>query len=504
MRDVVVVVLAVAATAVFVWKKRRRQRPPQLKYGTAGFRADAKLLWVAMERVGILAAIRGGGKKATGVMVTASHNPERDNGCKIVDTDGGMLAEAWEGRAEELARAPEAEVRVPRCDDGVVVVGRDTRRHSRGLADRVKRGVARTGARVLDVGVVTTPQLHHCVRELNEGAADASDLFGYYRKLVEAYNRIVPPGTPTVELCVDCAGGVGALAVEKLRGLLNGLELVAVNRVGDVELNRGCGAEFVQKERKPPRNYDPRRRFCCIDGDADRLVYCYGRDFRVLDGDKIAALLASYLGEYCRVGCVQTAYANGASTAYLSTRVDSLATAKTGVKHVHAKAADIMDVGIYFEPNGHGTVLFNNAKSPPERLAPFASLANQCVGDAIADALLVEAVLKLRNWSLEDWDAIYDDLPSRQLKQKIPDRALLVPDEETESRLLHPETLQLAIDDLVSKTPRGRAFVRPSGTEDVVRIYAEAASQPDADALARACQRAVADACGGGGGGGGI
>ena len=30
----------------------------------------------------------------------------------------------------------------------------------------------------------------------------------------------------------------------------------------------------------------------------------------------------------------------------------------------------------------------------------------------------------------------------------------------------------------------GRAFVRPSGTEDVVRVYAEAASGADADALA--------------------
>ena len=30
----------------------------------------------------------------------------------------------------------------------------------------------------------------------------------------------------------------------------------------------------------------------------------------------------------------------------------------------------------------------------------------------------------------------------------------------------------------------GRCFVRPSGTEDVVRVYAEAATQPLADALA--------------------
>lgn len=29
-------------------------------------------------------------------MVTASHNPERDNGIKIVDPDGGMMSLDWE------------------------------------------------------------------------------------------------------------------------------------------------------------------------------------------------------------------------------------------------------------------------------------------------------------------------------------------------------------------------------------------------------------------------
>ena len=43
----------------------------------------------------------------------------------------------------------------------------------------------------------------------------------------------------------------------------------------------------------------------------------------------------------------------------------------------------------------------------------------------------------------------------------------------------------------------GRAFVRPSGTEDVVRVYAEARTQPAADELAARVARAVHD-CGDG------
>lgn len=46
----------------------------------------------------------------------------------------------------------------------------------------------------------------------------------------------------------------------------------------------------------------------------------------------------------------------------------------------------------------------------------------------------------------------------------------------------------------------GRSFVRPSGTEDVVRVYAEAATQQEADALAAAVARQVERHAGGLGG----
>ena len=41
----------------------------------------------------------------------------------------------------------------------------------------------------------------------------------------------------------------------------------------------------------------------------------------------------------------------------------------------------------------------------------------------------------------------------------------------------------------------GRCFVRPSGTENVVRVYAEAASQGEADELASAVARAIPEHC---------
>ena len=34
--------------------------------------------------------------KATGICITASHNPASDNGVKLVDPSGNMLSQAWE------------------------------------------------------------------------------------------------------------------------------------------------------------------------------------------------------------------------------------------------------------------------------------------------------------------------------------------------------------------------------------------------------------------------
>ena len=253
----------------------------------------------------------------------------------------------------------------------------------------------------------------------------------------------------------------------------------------------------------------PNDRCCSLDGDADRIIYYFNDPecgFRLLDGDKIATLAASFIGDLAReagladdlkIGVVQTAYANGASTSYI-TKTLKLPTVctPTGVKWLH-HAATKFDVGVYFEANGHGTVVFSQQaikacrtkepESPAQKYAldtliALYDLINQTVGDALSDMLMVEVILAHKSWTPRQWDLTYTDLPNRLVRVEVGNRHLFKTT-DAERKLVEPEGVQKSIDALVAKFKDGRSFARASGTEDAVRVYAEAATRSEADDL---------------------
>ena len=230
-------------------------------------------------------------------------------------------------------------------------------------------------------------------------------------------------------------------------------------------------------------------------------------NFRLLDGDRIATLAALFIGDLARsagmseklkVGVVQTAYANGASTDYITSHLKlPIICTPTGVKYLH-HAATKFDVGVYFEANGHGTVIFSDLalkrigkyepKSPAqaeslETLRALTQLINQTVGDALSDMLLVELILAHKGWGPNEWNNTYTDLPNRLVRVEVSDCGIFKAT-DAERRLESPPGLQGQIDALVGKYKNGRSFVRPSGTEVAVRVYSEAATRGEADDLA--------------------
>ncbi|XP_051165493.1 phosphoacetylglucosamine mutase [Leptopilina boulardi] len=499
-------------------------------YGTAGFRTRAELLDHVAFTMGILSVLRSKKKNAAiGIMITASHNPENDNGLKLVDPSGEMLESSWEKIATDLVNIDDREL-VPQLKKiikeldinetlpATVILGRDTRISSPQLAMSAIQGINACQATLKDFEIVTTPQLHYLVASTNaNGSYGDPSLFGYYQKLSVAFKNIrgnrTDNGNYFGKLQLDAANGVGALAVKQFQEHLNGFIDIDVYNNGNGQLNHKCGADYVKIEQCPPSNLPVISNMRCvsIDGDADRIVYYYTDEenkFHLLDGDRIATLIAEYFKELLlesqlilNVGLVQTAYANGGSTDYITNKLKiPVACVPTGVKHLHHKALEF-DIGIYFEANGHGTIVFKdsatelirqaakneslseNKREAAKKLSQVIDVINQTVGDALSDMLLVETILHAKKWNLNDWEQSYRDLPNKQLKVKVLDRNAITT-MDAERKCVLPEGLQTTIDQLVMRYSKGRSFVRPSGTEDIVRVYAECENKADVEKLA--------------------
>ncbi|XP_047525756.1 phosphoacetylglucosamine mutase [Pieris napi] len=514
-----------------------------IQYGTAGFRTKASLLEHVVYRMGLLAVLRSRCKngRTIGMMITASHNLEPDNGVKLIDPDGEMLEESWEEIATRLANVSDndlestteqiiKQVNADMALKASVYIGMDTRYTSPRLAAAAVHGVMALKGTAKEFGIVTTPILHFCVKCRNDNTYGTPTEEGYYEKIVGAFKSIrqkLPVcGNYNTTLYVDGANGVGGKKLNIIKKTLDGeLDLVLYNLGGNGgKLNLNCGADFVKVSQKPPVGVEhvPYQRVASLDGDGDRIVYYYVDDsnnMRLLDGDRIATLLASYITEllkgcdaHLRLGLVQTAYANGASTKYITEDLKVPVTCvKTGVKHLH-HAALSYDIGVYFEANGHGTVVYSDVtkntiakiaqegdteqRKAAQLLLSFIDLTNETVGDAISDLFLVETVLCARGHDVRQWMEIYNDLPSRQLKVTVEDRNA-IKTTDAERKCTSPESLQERVDALVSTYTSGRAFVRPSGTEDIIRVYAEADTQESADKLAAEVSQAVYDLAGG-------
>lgn len=343
-------------------------------------------------------------------------------------------------------------------------------------------------------------------------------------------------------------------------------QLINTDTANVPKLNHNCGADYVQKNRLLPDGLTKEQFaaivkdkiknpetddviFYSLDGDADRIVagYCDPTDgsVSILEGDRFTALFATILlkgfksstrdeNDQLTYGAVQTAYANGASTLYLrnlpvfyndndndndddadkkKNRVLQTEFALTGVKYVHA-AAEKYDLGLYFESNGHGTVLASSkaTSSSSSSLSlqgrTVAQLCSQSCGDAVANLLACEYALLTLGWSTHSWCHLYEDLNCVQRKVAVPDPTFFKCAAGDEQTLVKPEHAQRLIREAVQEeiensltTTSGsgenplcyRAFVRPSGTEAVVRLYVESRSAEGCERLTNKLEKLVKD-----------
>ncbi|KAH8738993.1 hypothetical protein FG386_003318 [Cryptosporidium ryanae] len=351
------------------------------------------------------------------------------------------------------------------------------------------------------------------------------------------------------KILLDVANGVARYHFQEIEKVFNSQEINIKMINGDHpdKLNYCCGAEYIQKNILPPTSYYSDKEFdypsyidyvASFDGDADRLVYFASNkgsnNIMLLDGDRLSCcyslVIISLLNEITAnldenkvksskipvltLGVVQTAYANGASTNYINDLLKKLNPnyfkfgvhcVPTGVKSLHRKAEEF-DIGIYFEANGHGTVIHNTGFNKwieeikkyihgdnieevihyTHFLENFVNIFNPVIGDAISDLIAFEVTRSFiqNRFGCKFALSLYDDLYAIQDKISLNGDQLseLICDPITERFLIKPKELQDKIDFYINSLDdkSSRAFIRPSGTEKVARIYVEASIEETA------------------------
>ena len=187
-----------------------------------------------------------------------------------------------------------------------------------------------------------------------------------------------------------------------------------------------------------------------------------------------------------------TIYMNSAAKKFMKANDICHVQIPTGVKHA-PKIVQKYDIGANSEQNGQGTIHVNWAKID-EALAPkqykieaqklraLLKIGNSVSQDAVVNILLLEAVMLDRDYSVKMLAGLYKEVPSRLSKAvvEMKDKFTTTWDE---SKLTEPRRLQDFMTVFTNDTEGGRAFLRPSGTEDCLRLYVEARYDEDAQKL---------------------
>ena len=293
-------------------------------------------------------------------------------------------------------------------------------------------------------------------------AVRTRDALGRY---IEACKNSVPHGFDLggMRIVMDCANGANyQLGPLVLRELGARVDAIGVDPNG-LNINDGVGSTHPEGLAARVRETGADLGIA-FDGDGDRVMFVDG-DGQVRDGDDLLYVLACDWRQSGRLAgpVVGTLMTNFGLEQALAREGIGFVRAKVGDRYVHQQLMAHEGV-LGGETSGH-----------------LLCLDRASTGDGIVSALQVLEVLRRRGLSLRD---ALGDL------RKVPQKTINVKIAQGATPADHP-AVQAALADAQSAVAgRGRAFLRPSGTEPVVRVTVEA----DDDALMQATLERLADA----------
>ena len=251
-----------------------------------------------------------------------------------------------------------------------------------------------------------------------------------------------------LRVCIDCANGASAAVAQKLFPRL-GAKCTFIGIAPDGQnINKGVGSTHLENLEKAV----VKGGFDCgiaFDGDADRCLGCDEKG-QEMDGDKIIALLAMTMKEKGRLDgdtAVVTVMSNLGFIKYMESQ--GINTEKTAVGDRYVLERMLEDGAVIGgEQSGH--IIF---------------LEHNTTGDGLVTALQLLAVLKRTGRTLTDLAGIMKKYPQVLVNVHSDNKAGLDDCQPIWDAVAAAEK---------ELDGRGRILVRPSGTEPLVRVMAEA------------------------------
>ncbi|SEP51692.1 phosphoglucosamine mutase [Amycolatopsis saalfeldensis] len=390
----------------------------------------------------------------------------------------------------------------------IAVVGRDPRASGEMLEAAVVAGLASAGADVLRLGVLPTPAVAHLVgaldadlgvmisashnpmpdngiklfaagghklpdgiedeieaglssavvRPTGSGVGRVSDVSDALDRYIEHLLSATPHPLAGLKLVVDCANGASSVAAPEAYRRA-GAEVVALHAEPDgININEHCGSNHPDLLRAAVVEHGADLGIA-HDGDADRCVAVDAAG-ELVDGDQIMAVLALALadeGELVKDTLVATVMSNLGLHLAMKANGISVVTTAVGDRYVleELRASGLALGG---EQSGHVVLP-----------------AHATTGDGLLTALRLMARMAATGKPLAELAAVMNRLPQVLVNVPVADKAAVAASVEVRDAVGEVEA---------ELGEEGRVLLRPSGTEQLVRVMVEAPSPATAQAAA--------------------
>ena len=388
-----------------------------------------------------------------------------------------------------------------------ILIGRDTRISGDILLLGITKGINASGKKFINIGICPTPAIPYLIKQEklssgimisashnppeyngikifdHNGQKISENFENKIQKVVEEFNQNISVPTKGIYLKEDkklmkiyMEGLIETMGRESLSGMKIILDTcygsattcakkifknlgadvrVINNSKNGLKINMNCGSTNLEPLKKALKE-SPADMGFSFDGDADRVIGV-DAEGNVLDGDHILFLWGRELMEQKML----------TNNLLISTQMANL-----GFENAWNKIGGILhrtDVGDKYV---HNAIREKRAILGGEQSGHILSKINDFSGDGILTALQISKYCKKKNFTLNDWlKSSFDPFPQKLTNIKL----------DFNINKINPGT-KILIDQTIENfksvySDNCRIYIRPSGTEPLMRVLVEAKNQ---------------------------